>query len=160
VAKNGIHRICLMTQLSKQYRIQYLRTYKTTIFLIHHLKKNSHFIIVHKVKHVVCTYFSENWRLRRSGTIYIVSCYIQVNIASIDIWSMLCKLLWNPNKSTNQMQQFPKFIYLTFMYRLTCFGRPHAHHQELNSCSSSLRFYHWSVVVAVLLVVVGPVYIQ
>jgi hypothetical protein len=38
----------------------------------------------------------------------------------------------------------------------TCFGRPHAHHQELNNCSSSLWFYRWSVVVAVLLVVVGP----
>ena len=37
----------------------------------------------------------------------------------------------------------------------TCFGRPRAHHQELN-CSSSLWFYRWSVVVAVLLVVVGP----
>jgi len=42
------------------------------------------------------------------------------------------------------------------MYSSACFGRPHAHHQELN-CSSSLWFYHWSVVVAVLLVVVGPV---
>jgi len=34
--------------------------------------------------------------------------------------------------------------------------RPHAHHQELN-CSSSLWFYRWSVVVAVLLVAVGAV---
>ena len=32
-----------------------------------------------------------------------------------------------------------------------------AHHQELNNCSSSLWFYRWSVVVAVLLVVVGLV---
>jgi hypothetical protein len=31
--------------------------------------------------------------------------------------------------------------YLTFIYRSTCFGRPHAHHQELNNCSSSLWFY-------------------
>ena len=54
------------------------------------------------------------------------------------------------------MQQFLKFYYLIFMYSLTCFGRPPAHHQELN-CSSSLWFYRWSVVVAVLLVVVGPV---
>jgi hypothetical protein len=30
--------------------------------------------------------------------------------------------------------------YLTFMYGSTCFGRPHAHHQELNNCSSSLCF--------------------
>jgi hypothetical protein len=42
------------------------------------------------------------------------------------------------------------------MYSSTCFGRPHAHHQELNNCSRSLWFYRWSVVVAVLLVVVGP----
>ena len=40
------------------------------------------------------------------------------------------------------------------MYSSTCFGRPYAHHQELNNCSSTL--YRWSVVVAVLLVVVGP----
>jgi len=42
------------------------------------------------------------------------------------------------------------------MYSSTCFGRPHAHHQELNNCSSSLWFYRWTVVVAALLVVVGP----
>jgi len=52
------------------------------------------------------------------------------------------------------MQKFLKFYYLTFMYSSTCFGHPHAHHQEFN-CSSSLWFYRWSVVVAVLLVVVG-----
>jgi hypothetical protein len=43
------------------------------------------------------------------------------------------------------------------MYSSTCFGRPHAHRQELNNCSSSVWFYRWNVVVAVLLVVVGPV---
>ena len=47
-------------------------------------------------------------------------------------------------------------FYLTFIYSSTCFGRPHAHHQELNNCSSSLWFYRWSVVIAVLLVVIGP----
>jgi hypothetical protein len=32
------------------------------------------------------------------------------------------------------MQQFYKFIYyLTFMFRLTCFGRLHAHHQKLTA---------------------------
>jgi len=46
---------------------------------------------------------------------------------------------------------------MTFMYSSTCFGHPEAHHQELNNCSSSLWFYRWSVVVAVLLVVVGSV---
>jgi hypothetical protein len=49
--------------------------------------------------------------------------------------------------------------YLTFMYSSTCFGHPHAHHQELNNCSSSLWFYLWSVVVAVLLVMVRPVHV-
>ena len=47
--------------------------------------------------------------------------------------------------------------YLTFTYSSTCFGRPHAHHQELNNCSSGLWFYLRSVVIAVLLVVVGQV---
>jgi len=42
-----------------------------------------------------------------------------------------------------------------FIYSSTCFGHPHAH-QELSTCSSSLWFYLRSVVVAVLLVVVGP----
>jgi hypothetical protein len=40
------------------------------------------------------------------------------------------------------------------MYSSTCFGHPHAHQQKLN-CSSNLWFYRWSVVVAVLLVVLG-----
>jgi len=43
-----------------------------------------------------------------------------------------------------------QFIILTFMYSSTCFGRPHAHHQELNDCSSSLWFYLRIVVTAVL----------
>ena len=54
------------------------------------------------------------------------------------------------------MQQFLQFIILTFIYSSTCFGRPHAHHQELNNCSSSLWFYLRSMAIAVLLVVVGP----
>jgi hypothetical protein len=43
-------------------------------------------------------------------------------------------------ESTNQMQQLLKFIILSFKYGSTCFGHPHAQHQELNNCSSSLRF--------------------
>jgi len=54
------------------------------------------------------------------------------------------------------MQQFLQFIILAFIYSSTCFERPHAHHQELNNCSSSLWFYLRSLVIAVLLVVVGP----
>jgi len=45
--------------------------------------------------------------------------------------------------------------YSSFKYSSTCFGHLYAHHQELNNCSSSLWFYRWSVVIAVLLVVVG-----
>ena len=44
------------------------------------------------------------------------------------------------NKSTNQMHQSLSFIALSFKYSSTCFGHPHAHHQELNNCSSSLWF--------------------
>jgi hypothetical protein len=51
------------------------------------------------------------------------------------------------------MQQFLND--LTFIYSSTCFGRYHAHHQELNNCSSSLWFYRWSVAVAVLLFVLS-----
>ena len=54
------------------------------------------------------------------------------------------------------MQQFLKFYYLIFMYSSTCFRGPSIHHQELNNCSSTLWFYSWSVVVALLLVVIGP----
>ena len=54
------------------------------------------------------------------------------------------------------MQQFLHFIIWTFIYSSTCFGRPHVHHQELSNCSSSLWFYRWSVVVAVLLAMVRP----
>jgi hypothetical protein len=47
-------------------------------------------------------------------------------------------------------------LLLTFIYSSTGFGRLHANHKELNNCSSNLWFYRWSVVIAVLLVVVGP----
>jgi hypothetical protein len=61
-------------------------------------------------------------------------------------------------KQINQLDAtISQVYYLTFMYSSKCFGRPHAHHQELNNLSSSLWFYRWSVVVTVLLVVVGPV---
>jgi hypothetical protein len=58
-------------------------------------------------------------------------------------------------KYINQLEATASQVYyLTFSS--TCFGRPQAHHQELNNCNSSLWYYRWSVVVAVLLVVVGP----
>ena len=70
-----------------------------------------------------------------------------------------CKSLHHHTIPINQSTRWNNFScsYLTFMYSSTYFGRPHAQHQELNNCSSSLWFYRWSVVVAVLLVVVGPV---
>jgi hypothetical protein len=49
-----------------------------------------------------------------------------------------------------------QFIILTFIYSSACSRRPHAPHRKLNNCSSSLWFYRWSVVTAVLLVMVGP----
>jgi hypothetical protein len=47
------------------------------------------------------------------------------------------------------VQQFLQFITLTFIYNSTCFGRPHAHHQERNNCSSNLWFYLRIAVIAV-----------
>ena len=73
----------------------------------------------------------------------------------------ICKSVHHHKFQINQLRRCKNFSSLllefTRMYSSTCFGRPHAHHQELNNCSSSLWFYRWSVVVAVLLVVVGPV---
>jgi len=42
------------------------------------------------------------------------------------------------------VQKSLQYYYLTFIYSSTCFGRPHALHQEHNNCSSSLWFYlYW-----------------
>jgi hypothetical protein len=61
------------------------------------------------------------------------------------------------NQPTNQPDAaISQVYYLSFKYSSTCFRHPHVHHQELNNCSSSLWFYRWRVVVAALLVVVGP----
>jgi hypothetical protein len=70
----------------------------------------------------------------------------------------VCKSVHHHTIQINQPTRCNNFsvYYLTFMYISTCFGRPHAHPQELNNCSSSLWFYFWSVVIAVLLVVVRP----
>jgi hypothetical protein len=71
--------------------------------------------------------------------------------------SLTGKAIYMQLKQTNQPDAtISPVYYLMFIYSSTCFGRPHAHHQELNNCSSSLWFYRWNVVVAVLLVVVGP----
>jgi hypothetical protein len=49
-----------------------------------------------------------------------------------------------------------QFIFLTFIYSSTCFGRFLAHHQELNDCSGSLWFYLRVVVIVVGPVITGP----
>jgi hypothetical protein len=56
-----------------------------------------------------------------------------------------------PTKSKNYSR-----LLLDVYVQLNMFRRPHAHQQQLNNCSSSLWFYRWSVVIAVLLVMVGP----
>jgi hypothetical protein len=43
-----------------------------------------------------------------------------------------------------------RFIILTFIHSPTCFGRPPAHHQELNDWSGSRWFYFRIVVIVVL----------
>ena len=43
-----------------------------------------------------------------------------------------------------------QFIILAFIHSSTCFGRFPAHHQELNDCIGSLRFYLLIMVTAVL----------
>ena len=74
-------------------------------------------------------------------------------------YTLLCtKMRCRQIKWINQPDAaISQVYYLSFKYSSTCFGHPHAHHQELNNCSSSLWFYRWNVLVAVLLVVVGPV---
>ena len=56
---------------------------------------------------------------------------------------------FNSNKSPTWCNSF-EFIILTFVYSSTCFGRFPAHHQDLNDCSGSLRFYLRIVVTVVL----------
>jgi hypothetical protein len=72
----------------------------------------------------------------------------------------IVKVIFN-NKTAIQINNQPDatispVYYLTFIYSSTCFERPHTHYQELNNCSSSLGFYLQSMVIAGLLVVVGP----
>jgi len=58
------------------------------------------------------------------------------------------------NQSTrcNNFSSLLLYVYV----QLNMFGRHQANHQELNNCSSSLWFYPRSMVIAVLLVVIGP----
>ena len=73
----------------------------------------------------------------------ITTSYRRINTS----WSLLCclkQLAWNSQilKWINQPDAaISQVYYLSFKYSSTCFGHPHAHHQELN-CSSS----HWFTV--------------
>ena len=106
------------------------------------------------------------WNLQQSSNIYPTRCNVTQFILS---WNCSTCFGWYHNPSSgahitvctapiNQPTGCNDFssLLITFIYSSTCFGRPHAHHQEPNNCSSSLWFYLRSVVTAVLLVVFGP----
>ena len=62
------------------------------------------------------------------------------------ICSQTCKVCKSVHHRTVQINHQPdatifQFIILTFIYSSTCFGRFPTHHQELNDCSGSVRFY-------------------
>ena len=92
-----------------------------------------------------------------------IRAFSPVSVLKVDITVINYTLMFISfvsNKSINQPDATVSQVYylkFTRMYSSTCFGRPHAHHQEISNYSSSLWFYRWSVVVGVLLFVVGPV---
>jgi hypothetical protein len=53
------------------------------------------------------------------------------------------------------MQQFSQVYYLTFMCGSTCFGRLHAHHQELTTALTASGFTVGALVVTAFLIVVS-----
>jgi hypothetical protein len=71
---------------------------------------------------------------------------------STDFKFKVCKSVHHHTILINQPTRCNSLSSLLFdvMYNSECFGRPHAHYQELNNCSSSIWFYRWSVVLALL----------
>jgi len=114
-----------------------------------------------------------SWSLTFDPLVYMSCCLIRLwtNLSSVTLSRItagnrrlfyikfrVCKSVHHHTfKWINQADAPISQVYcLSFRYSSTCFGHPHAHHQELKNCSSSLMVYRWNVVVAVLLVVVGP----
>ena len=102
----------------------------------------------------ICLYHFQLYELptfseTHDPSLCLASCRCHMNVLSI-VNSYMKTNINQPDAATSQV------YYLSFKYSSTCFGRPHAHHQELCNCISSLWFYRWSLVIAVLLVVVGP----
>jgi hypothetical protein len=87
-----------------------------------------------------------------------------VSVTGNTLWRRVCNLLvflryvYHGSENVHPDATNSQIYYLTFtrMYSSACFGRPHAHHRELNHCSSSLWFYRCSVVITMLLGVGGP----
>jgi len=83
--------------------------------------------------------------------------YNNMNVTKLLYTFKVCKSV---HHCTIQMSHQPdatifQFIILMFIYSSTCFGRSPAHHQELNDCSRSLRFYLCIAVIAVLCLWLG-----
>ena len=69
-------------------------------------------------------------------------------------FSSPCIIIFQLNQPT-RCSNFSSY-YLSFKCSSPCFGYPHAHHQELQQLQQQPLVYRRNVVVAVLLVVVGP----
>ena len=74
---------------------------------------------------------------------YITDCAVRVDT---NLKFKVCKSVHHHTIQINHQLDatISQVYYLMFMYSSTCFRHPHAHHQELNNCSSSLWFYCWS----------------
>jgi hypothetical protein len=99
----------------------------------------------------LCVYLNAMWRNHN------VLKSRQIQLADCTALTLLhCPILFNSNKSPTRCNSFSNLLSWHLFTAWHFFGCPHAHHQELNNCSSSLWFYLRTVVIAVLLIVAGP----